>query len=73
MKAKRNKIKFCIHKTQSFNKAKKWEDKYYALFSFEERLSAIQNCRENYFKLTKIDASRKRFRRIFKVIKQISG
>ncbi len=54
----------------SFKEAKKFDDKYYSSMSPEERLSDIQFCREQYFQIKKLDAGRKRLRRIIKVIQQ---
>ncbi len=60
-----------VHKATSFKKAKEFEHRYYMRQSPAERLSDIQLCRELYFKMRGIaDESRKRFRRIIRVIKQ---
>jgi hypothetical protein len=63
--------KIIINKFTSFKEAEEWEDEYYLFKSKEERLSDIQYCREIYFKLLNKNAGRKRFRRVFRVIKQI--
>jgi hypothetical protein len=68
----RKKVKWYVNKANSFKEAEEWEDKYYASLSAEERLSDIQICRENYYKLKKnVNARRKRFCRVFRIIKQI--
>jgi len=56
----------------SFKEAERLDDEYYIRESPEERLSDIQFCREQYFiiKGIDIDESRKRLRRVFRVIKQ---
>ena len=66
------KKKFWIKKVRSFKEAEEFEDDYYRRKSSEERLSDIQFCREQYFLMKGIDvnASRKRLRRVFKVIQQ---
>lgn len=63
--------KIWIHKTNSFEKAEKFEKRYYLFRSPEERLSDIQFCREQYLKIKDItDEGRKRLQRVVKVIKQ---
>lgn len=62
-----------INKASSFKEAEEWEDKYYASLTPAERLSAIQICRDNYYKFKGRNARRKRFCRVFRVIKQIPG
>lgn len=61
-----------IHKASSFKEAEEYEDKYYACLSPEERLSDIQICREQYFlmKGISLSESRKRLRRVLRIIKQ---
>ncbi|OGW00929.1 MAG: hypothetical protein A3I04_06250 [Nitrospinae bacterium RIFCSPLOWO2_02_FULL_39_110] len=61
-----------IKKARSFKEAERLDDEYYIRESPEERLSDIQFCREQYFiiKGIDIDESRKRLRRVFRVIKQ---
>lgn len=60
------------HKTNSFKKAKEFEDKYYRAESPEARLSDLQFCREIYFKLKGLkNESRKRLRRVIRIAKQI--
>ena len=58
-----------IHKANSFKEAQEFEDRYYMQKSPEERLSDIQFCREQYFRIkgTK-NAGRKRLRRIIRII-----
>lgn len=63
-------MKKWIHKSKSFKEAKRFEDRYYLSKSTQERLSDIQFCREQYFKLKDIDESRKGLRRVIKVVKQ---
>jgi hypothetical protein len=63
--------KVWIHKTNSFKEAKEFEDKYYLLESPQERLSDMQFCREQYFKMKGIvNAGRKRLRRVIRVVQQ---
>lgn len=62
----------------SFKEAEEFDTKYYSSLSPEERLSDIQFCREQYFKITRLasakrgrlDESRKRLRRTVKVIQR---
>jgi hypothetical protein len=61
--------KIWVHKTNSFKKAEEFENELYMQASAQERLSDIQFCREQYFKLKGLSyAGRKRLRRIIKVI-----
>lgn len=61
--------KIWIHKTNSFKKAKEFEDRYYLLESPQERLSDMQFCREQYFKMKGMpNEGRKRLRRVVRVI-----
>lgn len=64
-----------IKKARSFEEAERFDDEYYNRESPEERLSDIQFCREQYFIIRgiNIDESRKRLRRVFRVIKQKSS
>jgi hypothetical protein len=61
-----------IKKTYSFKEAEKTDDEYYRKESFAKRLNDMQLCREQYFMIEGIDIneSRKRLRRVFRVIKQ---
>ena len=65
--------KIVINKTKSFKEAQNWQNNYYISKTVKERLSDVQICRENYFKIKGINAGRKRLRRIFRIVKQISG
>lgn len=62
--------KWWIRKAKSWEEAEQLDDEYYRLESPERRLSDIQFCREQYFKIKgiNINESRKRLRRFFKVI-----
>ncbi|MBA7611129.1 hypothetical protein ES703_18348 [subsurface metagenome] len=75
--------KVWMHKTDSFQKAEKFEEGYYLSLSPKERLGEVQFLREEYFKLKPFkeskgshgigrnsSESRKRLRRVLKVIKQ---
>lgn len=53
----------------SFEKEKEEEDKYCLSLSYQERLSELQFCREQYFKL-KPNENRKGLRGFVKIIKQ---
>lgn len=58
-----------VHKATSFKEAKDFEDELYMRASPEERLSDIQFCREQYFKIKGIaNEGRKRLRRVIRVI-----
>ena len=61
-----------MNKTDSFDKARKFNDDYYISMSSEERLETVQFLRETYFKMKKgpQNESGKRLRRIIRVIKQ---
>ena len=65
--------KIVINKAKSFKEAQEWQDNYYMSKTAKERLSDVQICRENYFKIKRINAGRKRLRRVFRIVKQISG
>jgi len=65
--------KIVINKAKSFKEAQEWQNNYYISKPVKERLSDVQRCRENYFKIKGINAGRKRLRRIFRVVKQVSG
>ena len=65
--------KIVINKAKSFKEAQEWQDNYYMSKTGRERLSDVQICRENYFKIKGINAGRKRLRRVFRIVKQISG
>ncbi|RKY38750.1 MAG: hypothetical protein DRP76_04055 [Candidatus Omnitrophota bacterium] len=65
--------KIVINKAKSFKEAQEWEDNYCISKTAKERLSDVQICRENYFKIKGINAGRKRLRRVFRIVKQISG
>lgn len=61
--------KIWIHKATSFKDAKDFEDELYMRASPEERLSDIQFCREQYFKMKGLpNEGRKRLRRVIRVI-----
>lgn len=68
----KKKRKWFVNVAHSFKEAEEWDDKYNASLTPEERLSDIQICRDNYLKIKGINARRKRFSRVFRVIKQIS-
>lgn len=56
-------------KHTSFKEAKEFDDIYYMSESPEERLSDIQFCREQYFKMKGIaNEGRKRLRRVIRII-----
>lgn len=57
-----------VNIAHSFKEAEDFDDKYYFLMSPQERLSDVQFCREIYAKIK--NASRRRFRRVIKIIKQ---
>ena len=60
-----------MHRTNSFLKAKQFEWKIMLSSSPEERLNDIQLCREQYFKIRGLlHESRKRLRRVVRIIKQ---
>ena len=65
---KKNKIR--LKKFTSFKAENKAELQYYKQKTPEERLSDIQFCREQFFKLSGINENRKRLRRVFRIIKQ---
>lgn len=66
IKKRKNKYKKIYN---SFNEAKDGEDEYYLSLSYQERLSDLQFCREQYFKL-KPHEDRKGLRGFIKIIKQ---
>ena len=59
-----------VHKSNSFKKAKAFEKKLNKTLPLEKRLSDLQICREQYFKLKGLNENRKRLRRVFKITKQ---
>ena len=63
----KKKYKFYINSYEELERIKRNLEKS---LTPEERLSEIQICREQYFKMKGIDESRKRLRRVFKIIKQ---
>ena len=67
-----NKILFSIKKT-SFEEAQNADVLFWQSKSSEERLTVLQELREQYIKLfnkqTEYNESRKRLRRVFKIIK----
>lgn len=67
----KGKRKWFVNKAYSFKEAENWEDRYYASLTPQERLSDIQICRDNYYKFKGINARRKRFCRVFRIIKQV--
>ncbi|MBM3246903.1 MAG: hypothetical protein FJZ13_06255 [Candidatus Omnitrophica bacterium] len=60
--------KIWMHKAKSFKEAEDFENRYYMEETPEERLSDIQLCRELYFRIKKINANRKRLRRVVRVL-----
>lgn len=64
--------KVWLNKTGSFQKAKEFDDQYNLSLSPEERLSAVQFLREEYFKINKDlkNENRKGLRRVLKIVKQ---
>ena len=68
-----NKILFSIKKT-SFEEAQNEDVLFWQSKSSEERLTVLQELREQYIKLfnkqTEYNESRKRLRRVFKIIKR---
>ncbi|MBC8473520.1 MAG: hypothetical protein H8D54_01765 [Candidatus Omnitrophica bacterium] len=65
--------KIWIHKSDSFEKAKDFEIKYYSDLSSSERIDMVQFLREQYFKLKGRlkDESREGLRRSIKIVKLI--
>lgn len=60
-----------LHKARSFKEAKEFEDKYYLLKTPSERLSDMQFCRDQYFKIKGIvDEGGKGLRRVIRIFKQ---
>ena len=59
---------YFIYKTDSFKKAEDFKKKLNKALSPQERLNDVQICREQYFKLKGLDESRKRLRRILKIM-----
>lgn len=59
-------------KAYSFKEAEELDNEYYRRESKAERLSDIELCRQMYFSIKGIDIneSRKRLRRVFKIIQQ---
>ncbi|MCK4248977.1 MAG: hypothetical protein KAV18_00760 [Candidatus Omnitrophica bacterium] len=72
MVREKDKKKWVVNKASSFEEAEAWDDEYQANLSQEERLSNIQICRDNYYKVIGINAPRKRLSRVFRVVKQVS-
>ncbi len=68
-----NKILFSIKKT-SYKEAEEADVSFWQSKSSEERLTVLQELREQYIKLfnkqTEYNESRKRLRRVFKIIKR---
>lgn len=62
--------KIWVNKTTSFKQADKFDAEYYLSMSPEEKLTIVQICREEYYKIKNLDESRKRFRRFFKITKK---
>lgn len=63
--------KIWIHRAKSFKEAKEFEDKYYLLKTPSERLSDVQFCRDQYFKIKgSKDEDRKGLRRVIRIFKQ---
>ena len=59
-----------IHKSNSFVSAEKFKKEINKKLTPEQKLTDIQICREQYFKLKGLNESRKRLRRVIKIIKQ---
>ena len=61
-----------VNKAKSFKEAEEFDRKYYNQMTPEERLSIVQELREMYLKFSRKGASkyasRKRLRRVIKVI-----
>lgn len=61
-----------INKARSFKEAEEFDRKYYARMTPEQRLNIVQELRDNYFKFLEKGsakhASRKRLRRVIKII-----
>ncbi len=64
-----SRAKIILHKASSFAKARAFDEKYYVSRTPSERLSDVQFCREQYFKMHKFNANRKRLQRVVRVIK----
>jgi hypothetical protein len=66
------KQKIWVRKSNSFKDAQEFDDSYYLSMSPIERLETVQFLREEYWKMNKGESheSRKRLRRVFKLIKQ---
>lgn len=64
--------KIWLNKADSFQKAEEFDDQYNLSLSPEERLSAVQLLREEYFKINKAlkNENRKGLRRVLKIVKQ---
>ena len=64
--------KIWINKTNSFQEKEKFEQEYYFSMSSRERLSTVQFCREQYYKMNREqnNEGRKRLRRVIRVVKQ---
>ncbi|MFH1368126.1 MAG: hypothetical protein ABII64_03265 [Elusimicrobiota bacterium] len=62
--------KIWIHKANSFENAKNFEKRKDLSLTPSQRLSNLQFLREEYFKFRGLNESRKRLRRVIKVIKQ---
>jgi len=60
-----------IHKARSFREAEQFDLSYYAGMSPSQRLKALQDLREHWWNLrkNKHGNSRKRLRRVLKIIK----
>ncbi|MCK4352149.1 hypothetical protein KAW65_01950 [candidate division WOR-3 bacterium] len=58
--------KIWIHKANTWEEAKKFDENYYLSMSSKERLETMQFLRETYFKMK--NESRKGLRRVIKII-----
>ena len=59
-----------LHRASSYKNAKRYDEIMFFSSSSLQRLSDIQLCREQYFKLRRLRENRKRLRRVIKIIKQ---
>lgn len=57
-----------IRRTKSFKEAEEWDIQHYRSMTPEERLDILQRLREEYYSFK--NESRKRFQRVYRVIKQ---
>jgi len=63
-------LEIWVNKTHSFKEADSFDINYYKRMTPWERLEEMQVLREQFFKIKKINANRKRLQRTVRIIQQ---